>query len=127
MASKEVIPARKIHLWQACLWTSGLIHHEGFNWDACTLTLVKAEEDCSRCASAMTTLFNAIKTSEGYNGLSKVMHKAICEVDSTVYSCQDQERAQKLDEALEAIALSDQEAKIACKTMESKGACSRQG
>ena len=53
------------------------------------------------------------------------MHKAICEVDSTVYSCQDQERAQKLDEALEAIALSDQEAKIACKTMESKGACSR--
>ena len=92
---------------------------------ALTLTLVKAEEDCSRCASAMTTLFNAIKTSEGYNGLSKVMHKAICEVDSTVYSCQDQERAQQLDEALEAIALSDQEAKIACKTMESKGACSR--
>ena len=90
-----------------------------------TLTLVKAEEDCSRCASAMTTLFNAIKTSEGYNGLSKVMHQAICKVDSTVYSYQDQERAQKLDEALEAIALSDQEAKIACKTMESKGACSR--
>ena len=57
--------------------------------------------------------------------MSKVLHKAICEVDSTVYSCQDQERAQQLDEALEAIALSDQEAKIACKTMESKGACSR--
>ena len=89
------------------------------------LTSVKAEEDCSRCASGMTTLFNAVKTSEGYDELSKVMHKAICEADSTVYSCQDQERAKKLDEALEDIALSHQEAKIACKTMENKGACSR--
>ena len=92
-----------------------------------TLTLVKAEEDCSRCASAMTTLFNAGKTQEGYDELSKVIHNAVCEADPTVYSCQDQERAKanKIGKLIEELALSPLEAITACKTMKSKGACKR--
>merc|ERR1712062_937667 len=71
------------------------------------LTIVKSE-DCSRCASAMTTIFKASKTQEGYDGLAKVMHEAICKAD-------------QIDLALEDIALSPLEANLACHSL--SGAC----
>ena len=86
------------------------------------LTIVKSE-DCSRCASAMTTIFKASKTQEGYDGLAKVMHEAICKADQMSFSCQDQETAKKIDLALEDLALSPLEANIACHSL--SGACER--
>ena len=86
------------------------------------LTVVKAE-DSSRCASAMTSIFKASKTQEGYDGLAKIMHEAICKADQMSFSCQDQERAKKIDLVLEDLALSPLEANLACHSL--PGACDR--
>ena len=80
-------------------------------------------KDCSRCVSAMTTIFKATKTDEGYDNLAKVIHGAICKVDQMSFSCQDQEKAKKIDLMLEEIALSPLEAKLACQSLD--GACER--
>ena len=80
-------------------------------------------KDCSRCVSAMTSIFKASKTDEGYEGLAKIMHGAICKADQMSFSCQDQEKAKKIDLLLEDIALSMGEAKLACQSLD--GACDR--